>query len=56
VKGRPEIAVLALWLIAILSSAVLLDASGPFTYLGPVQFVCMLGSVLAVRKARQSRS
>jgi hypothetical protein len=46
---RPELAVLVLWLVAIVSTVVVIDDTGRFTYLGPVYFVCTLGSLLVVR-------
>jgi hypothetical protein len=48
---RHEAVALVLWLIAI--GTTLLEV-GPehFTHLGPVFFVCMLGTIVTVRRAR----
>jgi hypothetical protein len=48
---RPEFAVLALWLIAIVSTLVVVRDERSFTVLGPVYFVCMVGSIVAARRA-----
>lgn len=49
-KKRPLLAIVLMWFIAIAVSAVVLDGSGYFTKLGPVYFICMIGSILIVRK------
>ena len=46
-----KLVILALWLIAITATAFVVRGTGLFTYLGPVFFVCMLGSVLVVHGA-----
>ena len=52
-KRNPELATLALWAIAITATLLLAGSPGAFTVLGPVYFVCMAGSLVTVRKARQ---
>lgn len=42
-------AVLTLWGIAMLATFLLVN--DVFTYLGPVYFMCMVGTMVAVRKA-----
>lgn len=51
-KQKPEIAVLLLWLIAIATTFLFVKETGTFTYLGPVYALCMIGSVLAVKRSR----
>jgi len=48
--SRYELATLALWLIAITTTLVVVRDTGLFTYLSPVLFICMVGSILAVRR------
>ena len=48
---RPVLAVVALWAIAIATTVVLVPDRGVFTTLGPVYAICMIGSVVTVRKA-----
>jgi len=50
-KRRPEFAVLALWLVAIAATFLLVEDRRPFTFLGPLYFVCTMGSILTVRNA-----
>ncbi len=52
---RFELAVLGLWLLAVVPTLLLLRESGLFTYLGPLYFVCMVGSVYVVRSARKGK-
>jgi len=47
-----EITILGLWIIAILATLLIVKDNRIFTFLGPVYFVCMLGSVITVNKAR----
>ena len=49
-KKRPLLAIVLMWFIAITVSAIVLNGSGYFTKLGPVYFICMVGSILTVRK------
>ncbi|MDH3216608.1 MAG: hypothetical protein OEN01_09985 [Candidatus Krumholzibacteria bacterium] len=51
---KHEFAILGLWLIAILTTAILTEGNGKFTYLGPVFAICAIGSVITVRRAKAS--
>ena len=44
-------ATIALWLVAMLATLFVVKDSGKFTYLAPVFFVCLLGSIMVVRTA-----
>lgn len=46
---------LALWLIAIFTTLFMIRDTGLFTYLGPLYFICMLGSTIVVRNAKNNR-
>lgn len=48
-----ELAILALWLFAVVPTLLLVHESGLFTYLGPLYFLCMVGSVYIVRSAKR---
>ena len=48
-----ELAVLSLWLLAVVPTLVLVHQTGLFTYLGPLYFICMVGSVYIVRSAKR---
>ena len=50
-KSMPVFVVLVLWMIAILATLLIVKDSGAFTFLGPIQFICMLGCVVTVRNA-----
>jgi hypothetical protein len=50
-KNLPIVVIVALWAIAIVSTLAVVKDTGAFTFLGPVYFVCMLGSVVTVRNA-----
>lgn len=52
---RHELAVLGLWLVAVIPTLLLLRESGLFSYLGPLYFICMVGSVYIVRSARKGK-
>ena len=52
---KHELAVLALWLVAVVPTLLLLQQTGAFTYLGPLYFLCMVGSVYIVRSAKTKR-
>lgn len=54
-KQKPEIAVLLLWLIAIVTTFLSVKDTGVFTYLGPVYALCMIGSVVAVKRSRATK-
>ena len=40
-----ELTVLTLWLIAILTTLIIVRDTNLFTYLAPVYFICMVGSI-----------
>lgn len=40
-----------LWIIAIVTTLLFIDKANPFTYLGPVYWICMVGSIVTVRRA-----
>ena len=48
-----ELAILGLWLLAVVPTLLLLQQTGLFTYLGPLYFICMVGSVYIVRSAKK---
>ena len=48
-KHLPVFVIVALWAIAIAATMVIVKDSKVFTFLGPIYFVCMLGSVVTVR-------
>lgn len=50
---KHEMAVLLLWLLAVVPTLLLLRESGLFSYLGPLYFICMVGSVYVVRNAKK---
>ncbi len=50
-----ELAVLGLWLLAVMPTFFLVQQTGLFTYLGPLYFLCMVGSVYIVRSAKKKR-
>lgn len=47
-----ELATLAIWLVATLATIGIVKDSGVLTYLLPVFAICMIGTVMVVRKAR----
>jgi hypothetical protein len=47
-----ELTTLAIWLVALLATIGIVKDSGLLTYLLPVFAICMIGSVMVVRKAR----
>ena len=49
-------ATIALWALAILVTLVMVRDAGVFTFLGPLYTICMIGSVVIVRNALQSRA
>lgn len=51
---KHELATLALWLIAVVPTLLVVQQSGLFTYLGPLYFLCMVGSVYVVRSAKKT--
>ena len=54
-KNKYEWAILALWLIAVVATLFITGDMEHFTYLGPLYAICMVGSVLIVRKAQQKQ-
>ncbi len=50
-----ELAILGLWLLAVVPTLLLIQQTGIFTYLGPLYFICMVGSVYIVRSAKQKK-
>ena len=50
---KDELAVLGLWLLAVVPTLLLVHDSGVFTYLGPLYFICMIGSVYIVRNLKK---
>ena len=47
------LAIVALWAIAIGATLALVGDTGRFTYLGPIFFICLVGSIMVLRHARQ---
>jgi hypothetical protein len=52
---KHELAILLLWLLAVVPTLLMLRESGLFTYLGPLYFLCMVGSVYIVRSAKRGK-
>lgn len=50
---RYELIVLGLWLLAVVPTYLLFKSSGYFTFLAPLYFLCMLGTVYIVRYVRR---
>lgn len=50
---KHELAILALWLIAVVPTLILVHQTGVFSFLGPLYFICMVGSVYIVRSAKK---
>lgn len=50
---KHEMAVLLLWLLAVVPTLLLVHQTGVFTYLGPLYFICIVGSVYVVRSAKK---
>ncbi|HSE66749.1 MAG TPA: hypothetical protein VLB12_07165 [Gemmatimonadales bacterium] len=51
---KHELAIVALWAIAILVTILTVKQEGVLTVLLPVYAVCMIGSIVTVRAARSS--
>jgi hypothetical protein len=49
---KHELAVLGLWLIAVVPTILLVQQTGLITFLGPLYFICMVGTVYIVRSAK----
>lgn len=50
---RHELAVIALWLLAVVPTLLLVHQTGVFTFLGPLYFICIVGSIYTVRSAKK---
>ncbi len=50
---KHEMTVLGLWLLAVIPTLLLVHESGVFTFLGPLYFLCIVGSVYVVRNAKK---
>jgi hypothetical protein len=50
---KHELAILGLWLLAVVPTLILLQKTNLFTYLGPLYFICMVGSIYIVRSAKK---
>lgn len=51
-----ELATLLLWLLAVVPTLLLVRQTGAFTYLGPLYFLCMIGSMYLVHSAKKKGS
>lgn len=49
-----ELAILLLWLVAIVPTLLILRQSGLITYLSPLYFMCIVGSIYVVRSAKRN--
>jgi hypothetical protein len=45
------ITIAVLWLIAIVATLLFIGKADAFTYIGPVYFICLVGSIVTMRKA-----
>ena len=52
---KHELAILVLWLLAVIPTLMMVYQSGLFTYLGPLYFLCMVGSIYVVRSAKNPK-
>lgn len=52
---KHELAVLLLWLLSVVPTFLLLRDTNFFTYLGPLYFLCMVGTVYIVRNAKKTK-
>lgn len=50
---KHELIIILLWLLAVVPTLMLIRETGLFTYLGPLYFICMVGTVLVVRSAKR---
>ncbi len=50
---KHELAILGLWLLAVVPTLILMQKTNLFTYLGPLYFLCMVGSIYIVRSAKK---
>jgi hypothetical protein len=53
---KHEIAILLLWLIAIVATMLIVRGTGLFNFLGPLLFVCMVGSLVTLVRARRDQT
>lgn len=51
---RYELIVLGLWMLAVVPTYMLFKNSGSFAFLGPLYFLCMLGTVYIVHHVRRN--
>lgn len=47
---KPILVITTLWLIAIAATFLITRNTGLFTYLGPLFLICMIGSIVTIRK------
>ncbi len=52
---KVELAILVLWLVAVIPTFLLIRDTGLFTYLGPLYFICMVASVYLIRTSRKGK-
>ncbi len=52
---KHEMGILLLWLLALVPTLLIIRQTDLFTYLGPLYFLCMVGSVFIVRNAKKNR-
>lgn len=45
------ITITVLWLIAIVTTILFVGKADAFNYIGPVYFICMVGSIITMKKA-----
>ena len=50
---KHDMAVLILWLLAVVPTFLLVHQTGVFTFLGPLYFICIVGSLYVVRSAKK---
>jgi hypothetical protein len=50
---KHELAIIGLWLLAVVPTLLIVNQMGVFTYLGPLYFICMVGSLYIVRSAKR---
>lgn len=50
---KHEMAILLLWLLAVTPTLLLVHQTGAFSILGPLYFICMVGSLYVVRSAKK---
>jgi hypothetical protein len=50
---KHELAVILLWLLAVVHTLILVHQTGVFTYLGPLYFICIVGTIYVVRSAKR---